>query len=665
MLRYLLSSLLIVIAVLVIFFFFFADFTIPTRAPSLNRTYTPDIHPTPLEIGSFDIFGKVISRAEAEQLLQTEEGQQMLSRQAGAIEITEELIDLGREAFFLETFGNEFFLTDVVGVLDGPINLWTVSRAILGLRGGYTTNLQIPVDEDITIGGRTFPAGSVLNTGLDVPPRSLLPLGMRMRIVEGQIKVGVTCAMCHSTFDPDTGKIIEGATNTNIDTGLILAMASNSAAMFRHTDIELGEVPVGMNTYINADGELAYLPDPAALEDAVDKVFLSWPPGTFDATADLVANPTFIGPSFTFGQWPYGWNGFGSVGWFQGLTTLNNNVHAVSADNTTDAAIMAQLMDIDEESYLGILLQNSASDDYKLPQGARPSAFLQSVSRTPHNPGLIEVIQLPGYPTTTSVFAPTGLLANTDGMPFAEELNAMSAYQHSLAPPPNRHIDDIAALQRGADVFVRAGCQECHSGRFFSNNRVIPLSEIGTQPSRAMGLAEMQELLGPPVVYPPDVEAPIIPGTGLLEIPINQQQMENLRLAYALDGEGGYKVVTLIGIYLHAPYLHDGGVAAGPNALALEGGRYIVVDESELGIGGTLVRGILPDPANSLIALVDREIREAVIAANQANPELQRVNIEGIGHEFWVDQGAGFTLQDQNDLILFLLSLDDNPEVLP
>jgi hypothetical protein len=665
MARFLLASLLIVIVVLVVFFFFFADFTIPTNAPSIDRTYTPNIHPTPLEIGSFDVFGEVISRAEAEQLMQTAEGRQMLSRQAGAIEITEELIDLGREAFYLETFGNEFFLTDVVGVLDGPINLWTVSRAILGLRGGHTNNLRIPVDEDIVIGGRTFSAGSYLDTGLDVPPGSLLPLGMRMRIVEGEIKVGVTCAMCHATVDPDSGIIIEGATNVNINTGLILAMASNSAAMFRHTDIDPQQFPIGQNTYVNADGELAYLPDPAALEEAVDEVFLSWPPGTFDATADLVANPTFIGPSFTFGQWPYAWNGFGSVGWFQGLTTLNNNVHAVSADNTTDAAIMAQLMEIDEESYLGILLQNSASDDFRLPEGARPSAFLQSVSRTPHNPGLIEVVQLPGYPTTTSVFAPTGLLANTDGMPFAEELNAMSAYQHSLAPPPNNPTDDIDNLQRGAGVFVEAGCQECHSGRFFSNNRVIPLSEIRTQPSRAMGLEDMQELLGPPVVYPPDVKAPIIPGTGLLEIPINQHQMENLRLAYALDGEGGYKVVTLIGIYLHAPYLHDGGVGAGPNALAVEGERFVVVDESELGMTGTLIRGILPDPSNSLLALVDRNIREAVIAANHANPDLQRTNIEGIGHEYWVDQEAGFTLQDQIDLVLFLLSLDDNPPVLP
>jgi hypothetical protein len=79
----------------------------------------------------------------------------------------------------------------------------------------------------------------------------------------------------------------------------------------------------------------------------------------------------------------------------------------------------------------------------------------------------------------------------------------------------------------------------------------------------------------------------------------------------------------------------------------------------------TLVRGIAAEPGQSLVALLDRDIREAVISANRADPDLQRSNIEGIGHEFWVDREAGFNLQDQIDLILFLLSLDDNPEVLP
>jgi hypothetical protein len=38
--------------------------------------------------------------------------------------------------------------------------------------------------------------------------------------------------------------------------------------------------------------------------------------------------------------------------------------------------------------------------------------------------------------------------------------------------------------------------------------------------------------------------------------------------------------------------------------------------------------------------------------------------IDGSGHAYWVDQKAGFTTQEQTDLIQFLLSLDDNPAIL-
>jgi hypothetical protein len=40
----------------------------------------------------------------------------------------------------------------------------------------------------------------------------------------------------------------------------------------------------------------------------------------------------------------------------------------------------------------------------------------------------------------------------------------------------------------------------------------------------------------------------------------------------------------------------------------------------------------------------------------ELNPDLTRSNVDG---------KAGFTTQDQTNLIQFLLSLDDDPEVLP
>jgi hypothetical protein len=58
-------------------------------------------------------------------------------------------------------------------------------------------------------------------------------------------------------------------------------------------------------------------------------------------------------------------------------------------------------------------------------------------------------------------------------------------------------------------------------------------------------------------------------------------------------------------------------------------------------------------------------LHAAVVAANQANPDLQRSNVDGRGHEYWVDEKAGYSTQDQTDLIKFLLSIDDDPAVLP
>jgi hypothetical protein len=71
---------------------------------------------------------------------------------------------------------------------------------------------------------------------------------------------------------------------------------------------------------------------------------------------------------------------------------------------------------------------------------------------------------------------------------------------------------------------------------------------------------------------------------------------------------------------MHAPSLHDAGVAAGPDALRLERDRYLVSDANQLGMPGILMMGIRPDLAKSLRVLLDRQLREPMIAANRAHP---------------------------------------------
>ncbi|HEV7439609.1 MAG TPA: cytochrome C oxidase Cbb3, partial [Methylobacterium sp.] len=64
------------------------------------------------------------------------------------------------------------------------------------------------------------------------------------------------------------------------------------------------------------------------------------------------------------------------------------------------------------------------------------------------------------------------------------------------------------------------------------------------------------------------------------------------------------------------------------------------------------------DPAESLRALVDRDLRARVVAANRALPRAVRARVTGEGHAYWADAGAGFTPDEQGALVRYLLSLD-------
>lgn len=656
---------LIVLIVVVSIVGYKVEISLPVRAPKLDNTFTPITQPTPQEVGSYDVLGVTISKADADRLQQTEAGRVQLAPEKGAVQITDDLIKLGRDAFYRETFGNEYFFTDVVGAINGPINLLSVGRAIAALGGKPTTNLQVPIDQDVTIGGKLFKAGTKVNTGLDVPAGGLIPLGMQTRKSGAKIRVGLTCALCHATVDLKSGKILEGAPNADLDSGLLQAFGTNSASMFRATGVKPAQMPAGNRTYINADGQKATLPDTNAIEDAVDAQLLAWAPGNFDSSADNVNNPSQNPSSYTFEAYPYGWSGFASIGWFHGLTTLNNNVHAANSDSTTFSYAAKYLFGLDKETYLGIVLQNAADRRFRLPDGMKPSEFLQKGDPTPNEPGINEVVRMPGYPKG-SMFMLDGFMAGTPGYPIGTQLNAMSVYQNTLAPPPNKSTVDEAVLKQGAAVFEKANCATCHSGRYFTNHHVIAETEIQSQPSRAVALAKFPQFFVPPETYPNSTRVPLPVDPPVIPVSIDMTPEEDRNLAYAIGNSGGYKVTSLIGLYVTAPYLHDGGVAASKDALKpRDDGFYDVADSNQMGLAGTWMRRIEPDPEASLRVLVDRDLREVAVTANRSNPDLQAIHSDGSGHNYWVDQQAGFTPEEQTALVQFMLSIDDNPQVLP
>jgi hypothetical protein len=247
-------------------------------------------HPAP----AYDVWGRAVAHDEAEQLSRTGEGRRLLDPANGAVRIDGEVLKLGRRAFYEETFGNEVFLTEVLGLLDGPLTLPAVVEAILDLKGEATINLRVKLARDATIAGRPFPKGTVIDTGLDVPKGALAPLGMRVVKRGKRVRVGITRALCHSTVDPAAGKVIHGAPNSDLNAGLMLALASNSAAYFAHADAaDLAAGALDPNrTVATSDGRHVALPDPQALEDAVDARLMAWPPGSFDSMIDLVGAPS-------------------------------------------------------------------------------------------------------------------------------------------------------------------------------------------------------------------------------------------------------------------------------------------------------------------------------------------------------------------------------------
>lgn len=594
----------------------------------------------------YDVWGERVPLDESASLAHSNIDSHQLSPDEGAVRVDEEFIQFGREQFYKETFNNEEYMTDVLGVIDGGITLPKMMKALIKLRGQGTNNLQVELDKDVTIGDKTYKKGELIDTGLDVPKGAYTPLGMPVSYSKGKVRVRASCASCHATVDRDTGKVVEGAPNNNFNAGMLLALAPNTTAFFPNTEVEVLEAYINdqKRTVKTSKGGDEPLPDPEKIEADVDQTIASWPKGTFDSTIDLESNPTQIPDSFTLEDHPYGWNGFATIGPFKGLSSLNNNVHAQNSDLLAQYEQSNELFDIDKEVYIGTILQNAADEEHRYdPQsGEKPSDFFAKVDDTPEVPGVNEMVKPPHFPKI-SLFSPNGTVINSPGYHFGEQINALSAYQNTLRPPSQARGAESSSLE-GERVFNEAGCASCHAGEAYTNNQVIPVDELKTEKSRAKAFRDTVKIMEEPWVYTPDTPVPIPKGAKKIKVPTDKLDREQLNLTLAQGNEGGYKVKGLIGLAWSPPYLHDGGVSVGPD------------ESKDLGIPGTLRKAIDPDARNSLRALVDRNLRQKVIEANKQDPSLQHVHVTGEGHEYWVDEKAGFTEAEREALIDYLMT---------
>jgi hypothetical protein len=178
----------------------------------------------------------------------------------------DDMFEKGKAVFRFETFGDEVFWTDKLqlhkAIADegaGGIGKGLSPKAALD------AGLKVDIDVLPKFAKEAVAEGKLLN---DVDfTLTLLKLNAVVGVVaefeDNKLKsVGLTCALCHSTVDSNTGigKRLDGWPNQDLNVGQIIAMAPDLTAFTEMLDVDVA---------------------------AVKKVLNSWGPGKFDAILNL------------------------------------------------------------------------------------------------------------------------------------------------------------------------------------------------------------------------------------------------------------------------------------------------------------------------------------------------------------------------------------------
>ncbi|MEH7094089.1 electron transport protein [Neobacillus vireti] len=556
---------------------------------------------------------------------------------------TDSEIELGKRMFFEETFGDEVFFSDIMGLFDGPFTLGKMTKALIKLGGKGTSNLKVEAAKSFHAGNISIKKGDLIDTGLDVAKGTYIPLGIKFVLADGKPKAGISCAACHAAVN-DKGNVMVGMPNTDLNIGLTLAMATNTASYFTHTEMK------SIKDFIKNDARNSKsisLPDTKELEKFTDSEIIKWPRGSNDTTIDFKNNPVQIPDSLTLSDHPYGWSGQGQIGPFKGLSAAINNAHSQNMDAISQSEISEPVLNIKKEVYLGTVLQNASNHKFRYDpkRKLKPSEFFAKVDPTPGVPGVNRLVHSATYPKI-SFLSSVGLLPGSTGYKVWEQINALSAFMNTLTPPSTGLKMNSFVYAEGERVFAKAGCISCHAGDHLTNNRVLSVEQIRTEPSRAGSFKKTELYFSDPKMFKTNTPIPLPDHPEKVSLKMSKEQKQKLMLSWAFgDSKGGYKTPSLYGLYYSAPYLHEGGVSIGKN--------------QEMGIPDTLMKGITADPFNSLQALVDSNIRKQVIKANRSSADTSSVHVSGEGHEFWVDNSTGFTRAQQQALIYYLLKVSD------
>jgi hypothetical protein len=174
----------------------------------------------------------------------------------------DDMLEKGRAVFRFETFGDEAFWTDEL-----QLHKAIADKGAGGIGEGLSpkaaldAGLKVDIDVLPKFAKKAVAEGKLLN---DVDfTLTLLKLNAVVGVVakfdEGNLKsIGLTCALCHSTVDSNTGigKRLDGWPNQDLNVGAIISMAPDLSVLTEMLDTDV---------------------------ESLKRVLKSWGPGKFDA----------------------------------------------------------------------------------------------------------------------------------------------------------------------------------------------------------------------------------------------------------------------------------------------------------------------------------------------------------------------------------------------
>ncbi len=177
-----------------------------------------------------------------------------------------EMLEKGKAVFRFETFGDEVFWTDklqlhraIADIKAGGVGKGLTPKAALD------AGLKVDLDVLPNFMKKKIEQGKLLDD--TDATLALIKLNAVVGVVgnfeDGKLKsIGLTCAVCHSTVDSETGigKRLDGWPNQDLNVGAIISMAPNLTVLTENLGVDV---------------------------ETLKKVLASWGPGKFDAQLNL------------------------------------------------------------------------------------------------------------------------------------------------------------------------------------------------------------------------------------------------------------------------------------------------------------------------------------------------------------------------------------------